>query len=95
MTYNPVKWKHNWFKEIAEAEADIAKCMADFICCVLDELKTERKLSVEEKIELFKRLILASAVKEKAIADVIKALSKVNKPKKAIGDNVVDRSEDD
>lgn len=95
MTYNPVKWKDNWFREIAEAEADIAKCMAEFICCVLDELKTERKLSVEEKIELFKSLILASAVKEKAIAAVIKALARVKQPKKAIGDNVVDRSEDD
>lgn len=75
MTYNPVKCKENSFKEIAEAEAEIARCMADFVCCILDELQHDHKHSVEEKIELFRCLILASAVKEKAIAAVLNALA--------------------
>lgn len=62
-------------KAIGQAEADIAQCMADFICCILDELKCDHKRSVGDKILLFKVLITAAAVKEKAIASVLKALA--------------------
>jgi hypothetical protein len=75
LSYNPDRCKENAFKEIAQAEADVAQCMADFVCCILDELKHDHKHTVEEKIELFRCLILAAAVKEKAIAAVVNALA--------------------
>lgn len=84
MTYKPEDRKDKPFNDIAKAEAQIAECMADFICCVLDDIKEARKFSVEEKIELFKCLILASAEKEKAIADVVNALANIIESKKSI-----------
>lgn len=95
MTYNPDRCKDNSFKEIAQAEAEIAQCMADFVCCVLDELKHDHKHSVEEKIELFRCLILAAAVKEKAIAAVVNALANNTLAHKGPCDSAVAFSEDD
>ncbi len=86
LTYNPNRYKENAFSEIAQAEAEIAQCMADFVCCVLDELKHDNRRCVEEKIELFRCLILASAVKEKAIAAVINALANNTTANKGVCD---------
>lgn len=74
MLYDPEGCRDNAFKEIVQAEANIAQCMANFICCIVDELKANPKYRAEEKIELFNRLILAATAKEKAITDVINAL---------------------
>lgn len=94
MTYYPGKCKENSLKQIAEAEADIARCMADFVCCVLDELQHDHKHSVEEKIELFRCLILASAVKEKSIAAVLNALANNAMARKGPCDVAVDDADD-
>jgi len=77
-----LKLRDHAVNEIAKAEAEIAQCLANFVCCVLEDVKTSYKLSPEEKIELFKRLILAAAVKEKAIAEVIEALADLVKAEK-------------
>ncbi|MGI6678295.1 MAG: hypothetical protein ACOX2Q_04280 [Dehalobacterium sp.] len=95
MRNNPTRCRDNAFTEIAQAEAEIAQCMADFVCCILDELKHDRRSSIEEKVELFRCLILASATKEKAIADVVNALANNNVSKKGACDFPGFDNEDD
>lgn len=71
---------------IAKAEGDIAQCLADFVCAILDEIKEDCKLDPEEKVALFVRLITAATDKENAIAAVINALAKKIAAEKDKGD---------
>lgn len=60
---------------ILSDEAQIIRCLRVFFCKTLQELETEKCMIPERKVRLASELINATAQKEKALAEVLEAIS--------------------
>lgn len=70
----PILSQEESVNAIAEAEAGIAQCMADFLCnTILPAITTVT--DVTDQVDLSKKIYCAYSCKEKGMAAVIEALS--------------------
>lgn len=60
-------------RDIVEAEADIAECLADFLCDFLEDVADVDDL--EERAELVNRILCSFSCKEKAMGELIDAVA--------------------